>query len=101
MSGGSEEYQTFMVLIWRALGALAVVIAILVPIIHHFRRKSDRKELHDKIEKAKAAILEDGVVEGPKGDYVPHIPYAPTTPVGTPSETGPPKQKAYKGTEWQ
>jgi hypothetical protein len=101
MDGGPPEYQAFMMLVCRALGILAIVIAILVPLIHRRRRKKDQALLHDQIEKAKAHILEDGVVEGPKGDYVPHIPYAPTTPVGTPSETGPPKKKAYKGTEWQ
>jgi hypothetical protein len=101
MRGGPPEYQAFMMLILGALGVLALVIVIVVPIVHHFKRKRERKELHDKIEKAKAHILEDGVVEGPKGDYVPHIPYATTTSVGTPHDTAAPKRKAYKGMEWQ
>lgn len=82
---------------------MAIVGSILIPIfpfILRRRRRRAQKELHDRIEKAKADILKDGVVAGPKGPYVPHVPWGVGTEVPPPHDTRPPKAKAYHGGPW-
>jgi hypothetical protein len=44
-------------------------------------------------------LLEDGIVEGPKGPYVPHTPWGVGTERGT-ERSGPPRRKAYRGGPW-
>ncbi len=97
--GGSEEYQAFMVFAAGCLGVLACLMAVVVPILLRRRRRREQADLHDRIEKAKAQILEDGVVEGPKGPYVRHTPWGVGTEVGTPRE-GPPRGRSYHGGPW-
>jgi hypothetical protein len=57
-------------LAWFAI--CTVVLVPIFPFILRWRRRRAQSELHDKIEKAKSDILADGIVTGPKGDYVPH-----------------------------
>ena len=77
----------------------AVILAPIFPFILRRRRKREQAELHDKIEKAKADILADGVVEGPKGPYVPHESWGVGSTGRTPTG-GPPQGRAYHGGPW-
>jgi flagellar biosynthesis/type III secretory pathway M-ring protein FliF/YscJ len=82
---------------------MAIVALILIPIfpfILRRRRRRAQKQLHERIEKAKADILEDGVVEGPKGPYVPHNRSGVKTDLWPPHDTRPPKANAYHGMPW-
>ncbi|MFC1499325.1 hypothetical protein ACFLS1_12760 [Verrucomicrobiota bacterium] len=82
---------------------MAIVAIILIPIfpfILRRRRRKAQQELHDKVEKAKADILEDGIVEGPKGPYVRHKSWGVGTRLPPSSETVPPKTNAYHGGPW-
>jgi hypothetical protein len=85
------------VLVWMLI--CLPVFMVIVPIVHYFKRRRDRRDLHDRIEKAKADILADGVVEGPKGPYVPHESWGVGTEVGTP-RSGPPRGRSYHGGPW-
>ena len=98
--GGSAEYQSFMLVVSILLGSVALLSAIVLPVILRRRRRRAQQELHDKIEKAKADILEDGVVEGPKGPYVRHKPWGVGTELPPSNETGPPKGNAFHGGPW-
>ena len=60
------------------------------------RQERAAKRHHDKVQAAIAKITEDGVVEGPKGPYVPHKRWN----VGTPHDTSPPKGRSYDGGPW-
>ena len=57
------------------LGWMLICLLILLPVfpfILRWRRRRAQREAHQKVEKAKADILADGIVEGPKEPYVPH-----------------------------
>jgi len=97
--GGSAEYQSFMLAAACVIGGFALVAVLVVPFVLRRQRKRDQAELHKRIEKAKADILEDGVVEGPKGPYVRHTPWGVGTEVGTP-RSGPPRGRSYHGGPW-
>ena len=77
----------------------AILLLPVMPFIYRRRRKRQQAELHKKIEEATAKILEDGIIEGPKGPYVPHIPREGGTEVGTPRD-GSPRANAYHGGPW-
>ena len=82
---------------------MAIFALILIPIFPFILRRRKRKEgaaLHERIEKAKADILEDGIVEGPKGPRAPHIPWGSRKRSPT-NEAGPRKQNAYHGGPWR
>lgn len=81
------------------MAIFAVVLLPIFPFILRRRRKREQAELHDKIEKAKVDILEDGVVEGPKGPYVPHTRWEVGSEVGTPRD-GPPRGRSFHGGPW-
>jgi len=57
-------------LIW--MGICGAVFLLIFPLILRRRKRRAQQELHEKVEKAKADITEDGKIEGPKGPYVPH-----------------------------
>ena len=87
--------------VW-VLAFMAVVALVLLPffpLILRRRRRREQAALHDRIEKAKADILEDGVVEGPKGPYVQHKSWGVGSEVGTP-RAGPPRGRSYHGGPW-
>ena len=67
----TAEYQACMTEAAMLVGFLAVTFVFIIPVIHRRRRRRHQAELRDRVEKAKAKILEDGVIEGP-GPYVPH-----------------------------
>ena len=98
--GGSPEYQSFMLAAATVLAGFAIVVVMLLPFMLRRRRRREQRELHDKIKKAKADILEDGVVEGPKGPYVPHRRSGVKTELWPPHDTRPPKANAYHGMPW-
>ncbi len=79
----------------------AAILIPLFPFILRRRRKRERAELHDKIAKAKSEILADGVVEGPKGPYVPHKRWGVGAQAGhdplTDHESNPVAKKGYYG----
>ncbi|MDP6526689.1 MAG: hypothetical protein QGH15_20985 [Kiritimatiellia bacterium] len=77
----------------------ALVLLPFFPLILRRRRRREQAELHDKIEKAKADILKDGVVEGPKGPYIPHQPWGVGTEARTPRD-GPPCGRSFHGGAW-
>ena len=82
------------------MAIVAIVLIPIFPFILRRRRRRAQQELHEKIEKAKADILEDGVVQGPKGPYVRHKPWGIGTELPTSSETGSPKGNAFHGGPW-
>ena len=88
--------------VWMlAFGAIVAVILIpIFPFILRRRRRIGQQELHEKIEKAKADILADGIVSGPKGDYVARDRSGSRTSLGPNNDTSPPKANAYHGTTW-
>jgi len=79
---------------------LLVAILISLPVVLILRgvvkRKRDRLECQKKVQEARDKILADGIIEGPKGPYVPHKKWD----VGTPHETAPAKQSVYHGDSW-
>jgi len=77
----------------------AIILLPIFPFILRRRRRKDQQELHDKVEKARADILEDGLVEGPKGPYVRHKPWGVGIVPGTPRDS-PPKARSYDGGPW-
>jgi hypothetical protein len=86
------------------LYAFGLIVAIMLipifPFILRRRRRKAQQELHEKIEKAKAKILADGVVSGPKGPYVPRDRSGARTSLSPNNDTGPHKANAYHGTPW-
>jgi len=78
----------------------AALLLPLFPLILKRRRIREQKELHEKIVKAKEKILEDGIVEGPKGSRVRHIPWGSRRRGGSTDAAGPPKHNAYHGGPW-
>lgn len=54
------------------MAIFAIVLIPVFPRILRHRRKNEGAALHDRIEKARAKILEDGKVTIPKGPHVPH-----------------------------
>ena len=79
--------------------ALAIVLFAVFPLILRRRRKKEGAALHEQIEKAKANILADGIVEGPKGPRARHIPWGRKR--GSRNDSGPPKHSAYDGGPWR
>jgi flagellar biosynthesis/type III secretory pathway M-ring protein FliF/YscJ len=77
----------------------AIVLLPIFPFILRRRRRKEQAELHRKIEEAKEKILEDGIVEGPKGPRVPHKPWN-VGGTGRTRTDGPPKGNAYHGGPW-
>ena len=86
--------------LYTFMAVFAIVLIPIFPFILRRRRRRAQQELHEKIEKAKANILEDGVVEGPKGPYVQHTPWGVGTELPPSSETGPPKGNAFHSGPW-
>jgi flagellar biosynthesis/type III secretory pathway M-ring protein FliF/YscJ len=78
---------------------LAILLLPIFPFILRRRRKREHALMKEKAEKAKANILEDGIVEGPKGPYVRHIPWGIGSEIRTPRE-GPPRAQSYHGGPW-
>ena len=68
-----------------SMAIFAVILAPIFPFILRWRRKRDRRRLHEQIARAKAEILADGKVEGPKWPYVPHKPWCVGTDARTPT----------------
>ena len=88
--------------VW-VLTFMAIVAVILIPIFPFILRRRDRREqqeLHEKIEKAKEKILEDGIIEGPKGPRGKHIPWGSKIRSAT-NEAGPEKHNAFHGGPWR
>lgn len=85
----------WMLSFMAAVGLLALLAA---PFIRRRRRRRDRERLHRQAEKARADILADGIIEGPKGPYIPHPPRR--TWANTRTDTRPPKQTSYHGGPW-
>ena len=55
---------------------LAITVILTIALITWRKLATEERqlrEIHDAVAKAKASILADGVVSGPKGKYVPHI----------------------------
>ncbi|OVE75742.1 hypothetical protein BVX97_03605 [bacterium E08(2017)] len=77
----------FMVL----LSVIIVGICIAVTCNKLEERRKEAYELHLKVQRAKAEILADGVVSGPKGEYVPHKPWNAGLGRRTPTDLKPPK----------
>ena len=99
MSGGSVEYQEFMRGAAALLGSFAILLVIVSPLIRRHRRKRDGARLHEVIERAKADILEDGIVELPTGPRARPVRWS----VGRTGETktsGAPVQNAFHGGPW-
>ncbi len=78
---------------------VAIILIPIFPFILRHRRRRDQKEIHDKVEKAKADILADGVVSGPKGPYVGHIAWGSRTRSQT-NEAGPQKHNSFHSGPW-
>jgi hypothetical protein len=81
------------------MAALAIVLFAIFPFILHRRKRKEGAALHERIEKAKADILEDGIVEGPKGPRARHIPWGSRMRSPT-NEAGTQKHSAYHGGPW-
>jgi len=88
----SKGMLAFMIL-------FALVLLPFYPWILRRRRKRAQEKAHEEVEKARAEILEDGKVEGPKGPYVPHKPWDVGGTGKTPKD-GPPRANAYHGGPW-
>jgi len=86
-----------MMLLWMIVCGAA--LAAVFPIILHVRRRRARRELADRVRKARDGILADGVVSGPKGAYVAHRRWDLGLTGRTPTR-GPPKARAYDGGPW-
>ena len=82
------------------MAGLAIVLFAIFPFILRRRKRREGAALHERIEKAKADILEDGIVEGPKGPRAPHIPWGSKRRSPT-NEAGTQKQSAYHGGPWR
>jgi hypothetical protein len=78
----------------------AIILIPIFPFILRRRRNRYRNEIHEKTEKAKNKILEDGVVKIPKGTRARHIPWGSKMRSPT-DEAGPPKHNAYDGGAWR
>ena len=79
--------------------SFAIVLLPVFLLILRRRKRKEGAELHKLIEKAKADILEDGIVEGPKGPRARHIPWGRKR--GSRNDSGPPKHSAYDGGPWR
>ena len=91
------DYHTiYEIVIW---GAPIFAIVLIVVITAIWRKNRNMNEAHYKVQKAIDNILEDGVVEGPKGDYVPHKRWGAGSGSVT-SKNAPPKKPGYHGTPW-
>ncbi len=68
--------EALSILIKIVITVAGVALILGIPIFLIARgidaREKDKKEIHKKVAAAKMNILEDGIVEGPKGPYVPH-----------------------------
>ncbi len=56
--------------------SLAITVILIIGLITWRKLAAEERqlrEIREKVAKAKASILADGVVSGPKGKYVPHI----------------------------
>jgi hypothetical protein len=82
------------------MALFALVLLPVFPFILRHRRKVAQKELHKKIEEAKEKILEDGVVEGPKGPRARHIAWGSKRRSLTDGNSTP-KHNAYHGGPWR
>ena len=80
----------------HALCVGGVVGAVLAAFCVPKHRSKAHRETRARVRKARDAILADGKVEGPKGDYVPHRKWT----VGTPHETKPIKARSYDAGPW-
>ena len=98
--GGSPAYQSFMLTAFVIIGAIVIVCVIVVPFIHRHRRKRAKEQMQEKVEKAIADIMEDGIIEGPKGAYVPRRRSGVRTELWPPRDTRPPRANAYNGMPW-
>ena len=81
------------------MAVFGVLLLPVFPFILRLRRRRAQSELHEKVKKAGMEILEDGVIEGPKGPYVPHRRWGIGTEVRTPRH-GPPLGRSYDGGPW-
>jgi hypothetical protein len=82
------------------MAAFAIVLLPIFPFILRRRRKKEQAALHIRIAKAKAAILADGIVEGPKGPRFRHRARGSRGRSPT-NDAGPPRHNAYDGGPWQ
>lgn len=97
--GGSLEYQHAVLTVVIGTGVFIAILLLLWPLIERRRRRILKQKLHARIEKAKADILEDGVVELPTGPRAPHIRWS----VGRTGRTrtdGPPERNSFHGGPW-
>ena len=87
---GTNEYHAFILVVACFAAVFGVLMVILHPLLHRRSRRRAQAELQEKVRKAKEHILEDGIVEGPKGPYVPHKKWnAPANVNGSPKFKGP------------
>ena len=86
--------------VFTFMAIFAIMLIPIFPFILRRRYRREQKELHEKIEKAKANILEDGIVEGPKGPRAKHIPWGSKMRSPT-NEAGPGKSNAFHGGPWR
>jgi hypothetical protein len=96
----ANAFPVVGVWLYGFMAVLALVLLPVFPFILRRRRRRAREVLHAKIEKAREKILEDGIVEGPKGPYVPHRSSGVKTTLYPHNETGPPKSNAFHGMPW-
>jgi hypothetical protein len=80
---GTAEYRSVMEQFLLCLFCLIPIFMGLSWWINKRRHKRDQVALATQVKEAIDKILEDGIVEGPKGPYVPHTPWG----VGTECET--------------
>ena len=93
------DYRIWEVLRWGI--PFAMVCGVIGAVcINRIRKRRNACELHDKVEKAKADILEDGIIEGPKGPYVPHNSWNAGLETRTTSKSSGVKTPGYHGTPW-
>ncbi len=81
------------------MAAFAVVLFAIFPFVLRRRKRREGAALRERIERAKADILEDGIIEGPKGPRAPHIPWGSKRRSPT-SEAGGPRHNAFHSGPW-
>jgi hypothetical protein len=89
--------SSFWMLAWA--GICLLILLPIFPLILRRRKRKAHRELHAKIEQAKAKILEDGIIEGPKGPRAKHIPWG-SRRTGRTQFGGPPRGNSYDGGPW-